>query len=518
MQLTRIKFATAILLLLVLLSLAPFFFVPYLRNDKSVQSRIGSSGVNLTIWSSDFHISPVADAKNLLAPFNVRFIDKSLSGHCHLTSSCQTNLRVINSENGITLDPCPNEVKKKFFNAYSCDKEMHSVDAILCTHACSMCEMFMPFNKPLIVIASTRYEIGRYTADRWMEWNRNLERIASVFGNVVAANNKYDLEYMKYFTALKNIELLPSYCGYVTAVYSPVRPEILVAPGRGVDLELFHQLRQKGKARGLNFRKLSAMYPHYEFPDLAAHRAFVLLPYQVSFMLFFELYRMSMPMFVPSPRLLTAWHIERRVLHERTWGSALYSQPQKGSAIPRHPQSSSALYSDPNDDFSSSAVLEWVSLADFYVFPHVVQFDSFDELMEIIQITNLTEISSQMQVFNVAQKSLILEKWSLILSNIKGSKTLRYSAASSCKNDVNEFLRIKYSSELLADNCIRTIDYESPSPHTHFWNWLASHASYFFENIYSMASYVVFVWIPQVSPFLLIISGLVLIFHSCMNR
>ena len=30
------------------------------------------------------------------------------------------------------------------------------VDAFLCHHACGLCEVFMPFNKSLIVIASTR--------------------------------------------------------------------------------------------------------------------------------------------------------------------------------------------------------------------------------------------------------------------------------------------------------------------------------------------------------------------------
>jgi hypothetical protein len=57
----------------------------------------------LTLWSSDFHISPIADIKHLLQPVfevqldsselkvkvGVSVIDKSLSGHCHLTNTCQ---------------------------------------------------------------------------------------------------------------------------------------------------------------------------------------------------------------------------------------------------------------------------------------------------------------------------------------------------------------------------------------------------------------------------------------------
>lgn len=62
----------------------------------------------LTLWSSDFHISPIADIKHLLQPMfevevdsskrdvvkvQVSIIDKSLSGHCHLTNTCQRYLQ-----------------------------------------------------------------------------------------------------------------------------------------------------------------------------------------------------------------------------------------------------------------------------------------------------------------------------------------------------------------------------------------------------------------------------------------
>lgn len=186
----------------------------------------------LTVWSSDFHISPVADAKNTLAKFGVRIIDKSLSGHCHLSNSCEKDLRIIDKQNGINLNPCPNNIIRKFYKSYRDDIEMKSVDAILCTHAASMCELFMPFDKSLIVIASTRYEIGRHESSRWKQWNSNLQKIASNEYNVIAANNKYDQEYIKYFTGLKDVLLLPSYCGYITNVYNPIKKEFLIAPAR----------------------------------------------------------------------------------------------------------------------------------------------------------------------------------------------------------------------------------------------------------------------------------------------
>ena len=43
---------------------------------------------------------------------------------------------------------------------------------MLCNHAAGLCEAFMGFNKSLIVIASTRFEIGRHDPARWKLWNQ----------------------------------------------------------------------------------------------------------------------------------------------------------------------------------------------------------------------------------------------------------------------------------------------------------------------------------------------------------
>jgi hypothetical protein len=117
-------------------------------------------------------------------------IDKSLSGHCHLKKTCATGLKVINKANGISLGKCPNQFRRDFFDAYKRDQEMAKVDAVLCHHAASLCEAFMPFNKSLVVVASTRFEIGRHDPKRWRLWNANLRAIAAHPRNVVAANNK----------------------------------------------------------------------------------------------------------------------------------------------------------------------------------------------------------------------------------------------------------------------------------------------------------------------------------------
>ncbi len=111
-----------------------------------------------------------------MASFNVRFIDKSLSGHCYVTHTCGYDLKVLDKQNGIS----PNlEVRKKFYEAYKNDPEINQVDAFMCFHPAGMCELFMPFNRTLIIIASTRYELGRHSKEEWINLNKNLQIIAS---------------------------------------------------------------------------------------------------------------------------------------------------------------------------------------------------------------------------------------------------------------------------------------------------------------------------------------------------
>jgi hypothetical protein len=74
----------------------------------------------------------------------------------------------------------PNKViRKEFYQYYKNDSLMKQVNAFVCFHPTAMCELFMPFNRTIIVIASTRYELGRFSANEWNQWNKNLQIIAS---------------------------------------------------------------------------------------------------------------------------------------------------------------------------------------------------------------------------------------------------------------------------------------------------------------------------------------------------
>ena len=60
-----------------------------------------------------------------------------------------------------------------------------------------------------------------------------------------------------------------------------------------------------------------AAHGGYTYAQLARHPAVVVVPYTKSTMTFFELYRIGIPLFFPSLRLLVEWETSRRVLSER---------------------------------------------------------------------------------------------------------------------------------------------------------------------------------------------------------
>ena len=154
---------------------------------------------------------------------------------------------------------------------------------------------------------------------------------------------------------------------------------ILISPARGVNNNvltqllnaesLFHSdqmkitntndniLNKKTKYHDFRFKRIRELYQKFEYSDLALHPAIVILPYQVSYMSFFEYYRMCIPMFVPSVTLLVDWHLKYHILNERTWNSVFNKPKNQGSAIGKHVKSHSKLKTDPNDEINRNSLL-----------------------------------------------------------------------------------------------------------------------------------------------------------------
>jgi hypothetical protein len=156
---------------------------------------------------------------------------------------------------------------------------------------------------------------------------------------------------------------------------------------------------------------------------------------------------------VPSPILLTKWHMKYGVLNERTWSTVFGRSPRDSlSVIKRHRDSNSTLRSDPNNEMNEDSILEWISLADFYQWPHITLFKSWEDLFVQLITTDLSKISLQMHEYNLQEGGRIKKTWSDILSKIKVGKNIR-------EKEKNRDLRDPHSPDRTSDRRIRDPGY-----------------------------------------------------------
>jgi hypothetical protein len=121
------------------------------------------------------------------------------------------------------------------------------------------------------------------------------------------------------------------------------------------------------------FNHIRELYPQYTLQNLASHRAIVLFPYAVMPYSIVDFYASNMPIFVPSIDFL----IKYKNLNVRTIKLSVYcgenSQDINGFNRTNHPFS-------PYDD-SPDAQTYWFKYADYFHWPYVTVFESFDDLI-----------------------------------------------------------------------------------------------------------------------------------------
>jgi len=122
----------------------------------------------------------------------------------------------------------------------------------------------------------------------------------------------------------------------------------------------------------------------------------------------FEYYRMNIPMFAPSPRLLAEWQKKYRVMSELTW-DMVFGQAKGKSNIDQYPGGEYPY--DPNDQMNIDAIAYWIKWADFYEWPFIETYDSFDDLMDKLGKADLPGTSLKMVAENVRMKAELEETW-----------------------------------------------------------------------------------------------------------
>ncbi|CAH1783085.1 unnamed protein product [Owenia fusiformis] len=279
----------------------------------------------MTMWSMDYNIAHIYAIKYLFEAYGITTIDKSLSPGCAITHTCATGMKVrTDYYSGLNLNPY---LIQQFYNAYRNDPQMKNVDFFLCVSPISMCRLYEKFSKPMLLLATNRYEFGSDDFYRWKELDMYLELYSSQPQNVIAASNLYDLNYIKYYTGIQPV-LVPLTCNYVNERYNPSKETIILAqiPNSDFRSKLMTDISNTQSQfikSDFNFRYVGDEYSDFEVSDLAKHPAVIMVPKQVSTILFCEVYQIGIPVFIPTVELLTSWHVNYNVVSGKSLGGSI---------------------------------------------------------------------------------------------------------------------------------------------------------------------------------------------------
>lgn len=355
----------------------------------------------------DYHISVIADLKDIFGRLGHQVDGISLSGHAHITKELRRECKLPIREQFPSI--FKNDFPNLFYREYH--KELDKYDGFICTYPPAMCLLYQRWDKPTILHIPIRYEYP-FTMDNgaWQAFNRFLKERAKAGLLIPVANNLYDQKYYNVFVGPEEEKQacrhIPSWCGGYTGMkYRGRHKHWLYSALKDIQ-PLQNQAWLLWKDRA--FKSGSG----YSWQKIADYRGVVHFPYNVSTMSFFEQYAANIPLVVPSKTLLlqmSQWNTGG-VLSQYSWGRTWHHGPKDGGI--RLP------FRDPNNWNDWETMEDWMELCDWYNLPHVTTFNSVEELNHLLPKLKTKEISESMVLHNKNREAKIVEEWSKVLEGL----------------------------------------------------------------------------------------------------
>lgn len=316
----------------------------------------------MKFFNLDCHVSVIADIKNIFENLGHSVDQWSLSGHRWLFNLPEFKSPIINEYNWKNLNE---EMVDKFY--FTHESELDKYDAFICAYPPCFLKLFEKFNKPIIIIAATRYDnpfIDDHKKLAWLEDSLNNNK-----NLILIANNQFDKKYCEYFLK-KEWQWVPSLCDYTKFKYNPSKKESII----------FSKFAIKANKNFLHQSELG----RYTWQDLYSYKKIIHFPYNVSTMSIFEQYQANVPLSFPSLDLS---------LNLIEQGFPLFSE---------------IVF--PNQNLNRQAKFfinkEWLSYSDFYNGTIISDlFESFED--------------QKNKLVNLSNKTIIYNAWESILKKIK---------------------------------------------------------------------------------------------------
>ena len=350
----------------------------------------------LKFFNIDLHIAVISDVKYIFEELGHEVETNSISNQAWLLDKNKTEIKIISQKNWKNLD---DELIEKFYHEYK--DYLNQFDGFIVTHAASLALLYEKFNKPIIIVNSTRYSNNLIIENKLILEKLNKFLKAGVGKNkiFIVSNNKGDQHYLKYHTGLDS-EFIPSLCLYTKAKYRGINPGFIAKDRVNIDFNILFE----------NKNLITKIDQGYKWQELYDYKGVVHFPYQISTMSLYEQYSANVPLFFPSKSFLIDLHYiyPRKILSELSF----YQVKRK---IPRLDKD------NPDNYFNKEIIKQWIDYADFYDpgnMPYIQYFNNFAELEYLLEHSDLKQISIQMEEYNKIRKKRVFRQWKAILDKL----------------------------------------------------------------------------------------------------
>jgi len=344
----------------------------------------------MKFFNIDLHISVIADICKIFEKMGHTVDINYLSNHSWVFNKTPNNTFCINQSNWVNINQ---DMCDRFYNENKDKLDMY--DGFIVTHIPALSLLYEKFNKPIIFVASTRYEYP-FTNDA-KKWNWFNDYINNNKNIIPIANNLYDKWYCEQFLNIE-FQYISSLCEYTNSQYTGNNNKNLLSSRL---LNLTHDTIVNKNNIG-----------KYSWDELCDYKSIIHIPYNVSTMTIFENYTSNIPMFFPSKKLNLELAKRKLTLTEVSYNQVIGLQNKSYINYIKE--------IDPNDYNSEFLLNKSIELSDFYNhnMKEVITFDDFNELTLLLNNTNFKDVSKKMKNHNIERKETIFENWNKIIKNI----------------------------------------------------------------------------------------------------
>lgn len=351
----------------------------------------------LRLFNLDLHVSVIEDIRDIaerLFGSQVEIINWSISGHNWVFNKPYppiTPFFPITNASWKNINP---EMVSSFQSQY--DNYLSQFDGFIVTHTPVFCMLYEKYNKPILCINTCRF-------NQPFCWNKNadlekwliegLRRMIHSNKLTIVSNNKADEKYLLHKSGIQSI-YIPSLCLYTNATYTPKKDSFVLLGDRNKVPE----------------NPLLVLKPsNHTWKELYQYKGIVHMPYEMSTMSIFEQLFAGVPLFFPTP----SFYIE--CIENQTM--TFISHYEKWSEV-----------------INMDDILFWLPEADFYKFPFLYYYDSWEDLFQ--KLSNFQDpLRVEREAWLEEVKKNTLGAWKQIFQTIFPSLSNNSSDTTSVPNN-----------------------------------------------------------------------------------